>query len=159
LICNALQQVAYGIKHVRTPEIVKTGYKRIGQYAVNLKASIGRCTRQDTDREMDIMEQALPDIVEIFRTTGRVAEAQMDAAGIPSVNNESKNSNAQDERPLHQQRSMIMNSEDCIRQYRAHVERREAEPARRGLALEQREAARIVREQEAAEVRARKELI
>jgi hypothetical protein len=158
LICNALQQVVYSIKHVLTPEIVKTGYKRIGQYPVNLKASIGRCTRQVTARDMDIMEQALPAMVEIFRTTGRVTEAQMDAAGIPSVNNESTNSKPKDERPLHQQRSVIMNSQDCIRQYRAHVDRRDAEPARRALALEQREAARIIRDRKAEEVRARKEV-
>jgi hypothetical protein len=30
LICNALQQVLYSIKHVLTSEIVKQGYKRIG---------------------------------------------------------------------------------------------------------------------------------
>jgi hypothetical protein len=49
-----------------------------------------------------------------------------------------------------------MNSEDCIRQYRVQVERREAEPARRALALEQREAARIIRDRKADEARARK---
>ena len=158
LICNALQQVVYSIKHVLTPEIVKTGYKRIGQYPVNFKATIGRCTRQVTARDMDLMERALPAMVEIFRTTGKVTEAQMDAAGIPSVNAESTNSKPKDERPLHQQRSVIMNSEDCISQYRAHVERREAEPARRALAVEQREAAKIIRERKAEEVRARKDL-
>jgi hypothetical protein len=104
------------------------------------------------------MEQALPAMVEIFRTTGRVTEAQMDAAGIPSVNNESTNSKPKDERPLHQQRSVIMNSEDCIRQYRAHVDRRDAEPTRRALALEQREAARVIRDRKAEEVRVRKEV-
>jgi hypothetical protein len=35
LICNSLQQVVYSIQHVLTPEIVKTGYKRIGQFPVS----------------------------------------------------------------------------------------------------------------------------
>jgi hypothetical protein len=158
LIINALQQVVYSIKHVLTPEIVKTGYKRIGQFPVSFKTTIGRCTRQVTARDMDIMEKALPDMVEIFRTTGKVTEAQMDAAGIFSVNGESTNSKPKDERALHQQRSVIMNSEDCIAQYRAQVEHREAEPARRALAAEQREAAKLVRERKALEVRERKDM-
>ena len=158
LICNALQQVLYSIKHVLTPEIVKQGYKHIGQYPVSFRTTIGRCTRQVTARDMDVMERQLPAIVEIFRTTGKVTEAQMDAAGIFSVNSESTNSKPKDERAMHQQRSVIMNSDDCIAQYRAHVEHRAAEPARRALALEQREAAKLVRERKAEEVRARKEL-
>ena len=157
LVCNALQQVVYSIKNVLTPEIVKQGYKRIGQFPVSFRTSIGRCTRQVTARDMDVMEKELPAMVEIFRTTGKITEAQMDAAGIPSVNSESTNSKPKDERPMHQQRSVIMNSVDCIAQYRAHVERREAEPARRVLAQEQREAAKIVRERKAEDVRLRKE--
>ena len=153
LICNALQQVVYSIKHVLTPEIVKQGYKRIGQFPVSLRTSVGKCTRQVTARDMDIMERELPAMVEIFRSTGKVTEAQMDAAGIPSVNSESTNSKPKDERAMHQQRSVIMNSVDCIAQYRAHVERRDAEPARRALALEQREAAKILRERKAEDVR------
>ena len=149
LICNALQQVVYSIKHVLTPEIVKQGYKRIGQFPVSLHTSIGRCTRQVTARDMDIMERELPAMVEIFRSTGKVTEAQMDAAGIPSVNSQSTNSKPKDERAMHQQRSVIMNSVDCIAQYRAHVEPRDAEPARRALAFEQREAAKILRERKA----------
>ena len=95
------------------------------------------------------MERELPAMVEIFRSTGKVTEAQMDAAGIYSVNSESTNSKPKNERAMHQQRSVIMNSVDCIAQYRAHVERRDAEPARRALAFEQREAAKILRERKA----------
>lgn len=158
LIVNALQQAVYSIKHVLTPEIVKQGYKRIGQFPVNFRASIGRCTRQVTARDMNVMEQALPAMVEIFRTTGKVTEAQMDAVGIPSVDAESTNSKPKDERALHQRRSVIMNSVDCIAQYRAQVDRRAAEPARRALLIEQREAAREVRQRKADEARGRKDL-
>lgn len=49
-----------------------------------------------------------------------------------------------------------MNSVDCIAQYRAYVDNRDAEPARRELAAQQREAARILREAKAQEVSARK---
>ena len=143
----------YSIKHVLTPEIVKQGYKRIGQYPVSFRITIGQCTRQVTARDMDVMERQLPVMVEIFRRTGKVAEAQMDEADIPSVNSESTNSKPKDERAMHQQRSEVMNSDDCFVQYRAHVEHRAAEPARRALALEQREVAKVVRERKAEEVR------
>jgi hypothetical protein len=52
---------------------------------------------------------------------------------------------------------VIMNSADCIAQYRSYIDRRDAEPARKALAAEQREAAKVAREIKAGEVRARKE--
>jgi hypothetical protein len=145
---NALQQVVCSILNVLTPETVKAENKRNGQRR--------RCNNAlVTGREMDVIEQALPAMAEIFRTIGGVKEAQMDAAGIPSVNDESTNSKPKDEQALQKIRSVIMSSEDCVRQYRAHVKRREAEPACSALALEQRKVARNVRDRKADEVKAR----
>ena len=158
LVCNALQQVVYSIKHVMTPEIVKTGYRRIGQYPVSFLTTMGRCKRQISARDMDHMEENLANMVDIFRTTGKVTEAQLDAALILSVNDEATNGRPKDDRPLHQQRSVIMNSEDCIAQYQAQLDRRMAEPARRAEAAVQRDARKIVREERLEEARLRKEV-
>jgi hypothetical protein len=78
------------------------------------------------------------------RTTGSyiLTEDQMDAANILSVNDEASNGRPKDDRPLHQQRSVIMNGADCIAQYRSYVNYRDAVPARRALAAEQREESR-----------------
>lgn len=51
-----------------------------------------------------------------------------------------------------------MNGEDCIAQYRSYVNYRDGGRARRALAAEAREAARIVRELKAAEVRGGEEV-
>ena len=158
LICNSLQQVVYSIKHVMTPEIVKTGYKRIGQYPVSFLTSMSRCSRVISARDMEHMQEALPAMVEIFRTKGILTEEQMDAAGILSVNDEASNNRPKDDRPLHQQRSVIMNSVDCIAQYRSYVNYRTAEPARRAAAAELREVSRAARERKAEDVKARREL-
>jgi hypothetical protein len=88
--------------------------------------------------------------------TGILTEGQMDTAGILSVNDEATNGRPKDDRPLHQQRAVIMNGADCIAQYRNYVNCRDAEPARKAAAAELREAARIVRERAAEEVRGRK---
>ena len=157
LVCNSLQQVVYSIKYVITPEIVKTGYKRIGQYPVSFLTTMGRCTRQISWRDMDHMMEMLPTMVEFFRTTGKVTEAQMDAANILSVNHEASNGCPKDNGSLHQQRSVIMNSADCIAQYRSQVALRAAEPARRAELAEQREAARVLRRAKSVEARLRKE--
>jgi hypothetical protein len=82
----------------------------------------------------------------------------MDAANILSVNDEASNGRPKDDRPLHQQRAVIMNGSDCIAQYRSYINYRDGEPARRALAAEAREEARLVRERKAEEVRGRKEV-
>ena len=102
------------------------------------------------------MMEMLPTMVEFFRTTGKVTEAQMDAANILSVNHEASNGRPKD-RPLHQQRSVIMNSADCIAQYRSQVALPAAEPARRAELAEQREAARVLQGAKSVEARLRKE--
>lgn len=81
----------------------------------------------------------------------------MNAANILSVNNEATNSRPEDDRPLHQQRSVIMNSANCIAQYRSHVALRAAEPAKRAELAEQRDAPRILRSRKLAEARSRRE--
>lgn len=53
--------------------------------------------------------------------------------------------------------ALSLNSVDCIAQYRSQVALRAAEPARRVELAEQREAARVLRETKAAEVKLRKE--
>ena len=118
---------------------------------------MGRCKREISGRDMDHMQELLPNMVEIFRSTGKVTEAQMDAANILSVNDEATNGRPKDDRPLHQQRSVIMNSEDCIAQYQSQLARRLAEPARRGQQAELRDAARILREEKLEEARERRE--
>lgn len=157
LICNSLQQVVYSIQHVLTPEIVKAGYCRIGQFPVYFVTTMSRCTRLISERDLDNMREQLAAMAEIFRTTGILTEDQMDAANILSVNDEASNGRPKNDRPLHQQRSVIMNGADCIAQYRSYDNYRDAEPAKRALAAEQREAARIARERIAEEIRGRKE--
>lgn len=158
LICNSLQQVVYSIQHVLTPEIVKAGYRRIGQFPVSFSMTMSRCTRVISWKDMEHMREKLSAMVAIFRSTGVLTESQMDEAGIVSVNDEASNGRPKDDRPLHQQRSVIMNGDDCIAQYRSYINNRDAEPARRALAAEAREAARLVREQKAEGVRERRDL-
>ena len=158
LVCNSLQQVVYSIKHVLTPEIVKTGYKRIGQYPLSFLTTMGRCTRPISARDMATMQEAIPDMVAIFRATGNLTEEQMDAAGILSVNDEASNARPKDDRPLHQQRSVIMNADDCVAKYRSYQNYKAAEPERRATAMQQRQAAKEIREKKADEIKARKDI-
>jgi hypothetical protein len=132
---------------VLTPEIAKAGYRHKGQFPVFFSITMARCTRTISGRDMEHMRTQLPAMVEIFRATGILTEGQMDTAGILSVNDEASNGRPKDDRPLHQQRSVIMNGEDCIKQYRNYVNYRAAEPARKAAAAELREAAKVVREE------------
>jgi hypothetical protein len=145
--------VVYSIQHVLTLEIVKAGYRRIGQFPVSFVTTMSRCTRSISGRDMDNMREQLAGMVDIFRRTGILTEDRMDAANVLSVKDEASNVRPKDDRPLHQQRAVIMNGSDCIAQYRSYINYRDDESARRALAAEAREEARLVRKRKAEEGR------
>jgi hypothetical protein len=77
--------------------------------------------------------------VVIYRQRGELTEAEMDALEIPSVKKAQVDKRPKDERMLHQQRAVIMNSADCIAKYENHY-------ATKALAVVERVAARERRE-------------
>lgn len=97
-------------------DIVKAGYRTIGQWPISFTAAMSGCTYRLSAGESDIMKEKQGDLVTIFRTNGILTEADMDAAGIASVNNTT--STPKDERALHKQRAVIMNSAECVRCYK-----------------------------------------
>lgn len=61
------------------------------------------------------------------RLTGALTEAQMDEAGIPSLSHLQRRKVPKDARVLHQQRAVVLNSPQCIAEYRAYKQRKAQE--------------------------------
>ena len=80
--------------------------------------------------------------VSIFRQRGEITEAEIDALEIPSVQELQRNKTPKDQRLLHQQRAVIMNSADCIAKYRNYHVNKEIAAAQKVLARQEKEAAR-----------------
>ena len=88
------------------------------------------------------MTNAVDDAVAIFRARGALSEDEMDTLEIPSMNEEQVNQRPKDQRMLHQQRAVIMNSVDCIAKYKNHYENKELGVIEEVAARQRREIAK-----------------
>jgi len=146
-IIEGLQLITVTILDTLNPSVIKKGYELIGQYPINFNKAMKWCTKQMSIAEMQTMEERMGDMVAMFRTKGCVTETDMDELGIINVN--PPNSVAKHNRALHQQRAVIMNSEDCIAKFKVYKTQKELEK-------EQKEARKAVAAAKKIEVEARK---
>ena len=75
-----------------------------------------------------------------FRLTGELTEGEMDELQIPSIADSQSNKKPKDQRLLHQQREVIMNSADCIAKYKNHYISKETEAAQKLISRQERDA-------------------
>ena len=77
-----------------------------------------------------------------FRLKGELTEAEMDELEIPSIADSQRNKKPKDQRLLHQQREVIMNSVDCVAKYKNHYVSKEIKAAQKLIAKQEKDAAR-----------------
>ena len=115
---DSLQQLIYCIKMTIKPDIIKDGYSSIGQWPLDFKAAMSKCSREMSNNEYKTMEDHMDTLVKYYRENGQLTEENMDNLGIINVNDQMYGKLPKEERALHQQRARIMNSTDCIAQYK-----------------------------------------
>jgi hypothetical protein len=138
-IIESLQKIVKTIRSVMTAEMVIAGYERTGQFPVDFAKAMRQSTYTYNVKEWATITGAVDCAVVIYRQRGELTEAEMDALEIPSVKKAQVDKRPKDERMLHQQRAVIMNSADCIAKYKNHY-------AKKALAVVERVAARERRE-------------
>ena len=119
-IIESLQKIVKTIRSVMTAEKVIAGYERTGQFPVDFAKAMHQSTYTYNVKEWDTITGAVDRATAIFRLRGELTEAEMDALEIPSVKDTQADKRPMDERMLHQQRAVIMNSADCIAKYKNH---------------------------------------
>jgi hypothetical protein len=154
---GALLIFSYTVKETLRGELIRDGYKAIGQYPLNFEKTMGKCTRDISVPEMTIMKREFPVAVQTFRTKGCITEAEFNEMGIVSVNHLSRNQKPKDQRPLQNQRSVIMNMEDCIRKYRDYRAELAERPQRLARDREERRQQKLQKAEAAQRIRAAKE--
>lgn len=114
-------------------KIVRDGYEKTGQYPVNFVAAMNQCpaVKHMSMHDFNHMKNSVDQLANIFRTRGILTEADMDALLIIDQSEDSRKT-PKDERVLHQQRAVLMNSAECIRQYKEYHERLQAKKASSG---------------------------
>jgi hypothetical protein len=127
-ICEALQKVICTLKETLTQKMVKDGYASIGQCPINFDVAMSKCTRDISKTDIEVMKEKLPDVVQKFRMNGIVTEQDMDEAGIMNIDSDRKT--PKDQRVLHQQRAVLMNSAECIAKYKLYRTEKETNTAR-----------------------------
>jgi hypothetical protein len=83
VVCDSLMKVVWAIRETITLEMVKKGYKVIGQYPIDFSAAMSGCTRSLSLQEANTMKDKEAGLLLKFRTTGILTESDMDEAGIP----------------------------------------------------------------------------
>lgn len=141
-ISDSIQKIVKTIRSVMTAEMIITGYERTGQYPVDFARTLRQTTYTFSIKQWSSMTNAVDDAVAIFRARGALSEDEMDTLEIPSVNEEQVNQRPKDQRMLHQQRAVIMNSVDCIAKYKNHYENKELGVIEKVAARQRREIAK-----------------
>jgi hypothetical protein len=117
-VIDALQRVAWALRDTLTQSMVIQGYTDIGWGPrPNLAKAMSKCTGDIPTKASKILNDKFDQMATIFRNTGTLTEKDMDDAGIISTNHLSKRTTSKDQRVLHQQRAVLMNSPTCITQY------------------------------------------
>lgn len=154
-VIESLQKIVKTIRSVMTAEMVIAGYERTGQFPVDFAKAMQQSTYTYSVKEWATITGAVDRAVAIYRLRGELTEAEMDALEIPSVKDAQADKRPKDERMLHQQRAVIMNSADCIAKYKNHYAKRELAVVERVAARETREIAqekaKEIREQQRVE--------
>ena len=141
-VSDGLQKVVSTIRAVMTAEMIVAGYERTGQFPVDFAVTMRQAKYTFTLLEWATMTENLPIAASNFRLTGELTEVEMDELHIPSIAESQRNKKPKDQRLLHQQRAVIMNSVDCIAKYKNHYISKETEAVQKLIARQDREAAR-----------------
>jgi hypothetical protein len=114
---DGIQRVLTAVKDVSKPSTIKKGFIDCGQWPLDLNKAIKLSKYPFSDADKSILQQKLPDMVNLYRNKGEATEADMDSLVIPKTDLKSKI--PKDLRVLHRQRAVILNKEDVVMRFTA----------------------------------------
>jgi hypothetical protein len=133
IIIKSLLKVVEAIRETVTKKIVRSGLALTGQYPIDFASAMKLCpTVKDLSKaQYETMKNSVETLANKFRQRGVLTEADMDEEGIV-VRSEDTRNTRKDERVLYQQRAALMNSAECVRQYKEYQRRLLAKKASTG---------------------------
>ena len=155
-LIDGLQYIAATIQDTLKPSMIREGYESIGQYPIDFDKAMSHVSRKHpiSIAQMEHMRATEGDMIAIYRARGNVTETDMDELGIMTVNDGGRRRKPKHLRVLHQQRAVIMNSEDCIAKFKIYKTQEELNKEATALRKAQRKAASDLKKAQEAEAKA-----
>eukprot|EP01033_Poteriospumella_lacustris_P010239 gene10239-7282_t len=121
LVIKSLLKVVEAVRETLTLKIVRAGYETTGQWPISFVAAMSHCPTVKTMsvHEYNNMKDNVENLANVFRERGVLTEADMDEFNIIDMSEDTRRT-PKDERVLHQQRAVLMNSAECTRQYKEY---------------------------------------
>lgn len=119
IVMKSVIKVAQAIRETLVLNVVKSGYVKSGIWPINFDVAMNQCRGDLSLAERDQARRSVEHLTGLFREKGVVTEKDMDDQQIKSIDLDSRKT-PKDQRVLHQQRAVLMNSEACIRKYREY---------------------------------------
>lgn len=124
IITESLLKISYAIRNSITTDSVKAGYEKCGQYPVSTKVTLSRTKYAFTSDEEKLIYDSFPQLMAEMSSKGQISEEFMNTLNIPKSNRVPHTTVPNDQRPLHQQRAVIMNYKECIAQWKLRQQRK-----------------------------------
>ncbi len=122
---DGLQKIVHTLCNVITKDIIVNGYAGCGQFPLNFDVAMKKCKYAFQSSDYDVLRAHIPDMIRCYRDKGYVEEREMDDMGIISVDNSSRIKVPKDQRSLHQQRAVMVNSADSLARFKQQLEKRQ----------------------------------
>lgn len=126
-IIDALQRIAWVIRTTLTLDMVRQGYQRVGWVPKpSLRKAMGKCTKALSTEEYNNLEEHWQELASCYIQKGELTETDMDKVGIVGGTT-GRNKKPKNDRPLHQQRAVMINHPFCVTKYLEYKARKEEE--------------------------------
>ena len=133
-LCDKFLRVMFAQKKTCTATCITHSFQNSGQLILDssidfLETKLAKCTIKATNVEYQIMRERFQEATLIVKDKGRLEEHEMDRMGIPQKrDSHDKRSTIKSDRPLSQQRGLILRHA-CVRAfYKAYQEKKNQDP-------------------------------
>ena len=131
LVCNHILRIIASYQRVVTSTMIKKSFMKSGQlippgsaHQDFLDSKLALCSTKLTATQGEAIRAGFPALVALAKLKGKLTEAEMDAAGIPKHQPGKvlidKRAKPKDQRPLHNQRTAVVNLEPVLAQFNAY---------------------------------------
>lgn len=125
IICDRILRVVYAYQKVLTRLMILHAFQKSGQLIPKsstskdfLDSKLALCKSRLTREQVAACRAVFAELVQIAKTNGKISEAEFDSLGIPKLLFPGdKRKKVKDKRPLHNQRSAIVNHEYICKEY------------------------------------------
>jgi hypothetical protein len=117
-ILAGMHMIIGSLRAAVTPVVIQDGYRKCGQFPYNFNSIVQTSTYPLQPEQINIIESAIPRLVQQFRAQGTPSEELMDECSIPSTSNPGEK--PKDQRPISRRRSVILNHPNTIQWYRQY---------------------------------------